>query len=127
MFNRLIDFFDNNNLLSNNQYGFRPGHSTEMALLATTNKLHNALHNSESCAGIFLDLSKAFDTINHEVLLHKLTLHGMRGIARDWFYSYLSDRSQFVNYNDVTSDLCNTDCGVPQGSILGPSFYYLYK
>ena len=78
-----------------------------------------------SC-GIFLDFSKAFDTVDHDILIEKLDFYGIRGIAKDWFVSYLSDRQQFVTVNGVKSDLTSISCGIPQGSVLGPILFLLY-
>ena len=76
--------------------------------------------------GIFLDFSKAFDTINHDILLYKLSHYAVRGMALEWFRSYLSDRKQYVFLNDNSSDLRKINCGFPQGSILGPLLFILY-
>ena len=70
--------------------------------------------------GIFVDLQKAFDTVDHKILLHKLEYYGIRGVCNDWFKSYLSDQKQFVSINGYNSDLMSVNCGVPQGSVLGP-------
>ena len=84
-------------------------------------KINNAVEKNETTIGVYLDLSKAFDTIDHDILLHKLDYYGFRGIVLDWFRDYLSNRTQYVSYNDNKSDLKTILCGVPQGSILGRS------
>ena len=124
MCNRLTEFISSKDILHKNQFGFRKNHSTELALTVLTEKLMHALDNGEHTIGLFLDLSKAFDTVNHDILLYKLSHYGIRGVALDWFKSYLNNRNQAVKF-DVISDVKAVVCGVPQGSILGPVLFLL--
>ena len=126
MYDRLLNFVNKHDLLYAHQYGFRKNRSIDMALLSLVDNLTHALENGEYVVGVYLDLSKAFDTVDHMILLQKLYQCGVRGCTHDWFTSYLSNRSQFVTYNGVKSDLKNIQCGVPQGSILGPLLFLLY-
>ena len=126
VFNRCMDYIDKKNLLNEKQFGFRPNHSTYMAIIEVVDKIANAVERNETTVGIFLDLSKAFDTINHDILLYKLEHYGFGGVALDWFKSYLSNRKQFVRYQMHDSNHKIINCGVPQGSILGPLLFILY-
>lgn len=126
VYNRLTNYIDKYNILTNNQYGFRKNYSTYMALIELFDKLSLSFDTKEFTIGIFIDLSKAFDTVNHEILLKKLYHYGIRGIPYFWFKSYLSNRKQFVQLNDTSSSPGLITCGVPQGSILGPLLFLLY-
>ncbi len=126
MYNRIYNYLQKFNILNSSQYGFRTGCSTELALIDTIDKLYSALDNGCIAAGIFLDLSKAFDTIDHKILLDKLEYYGIRGIAHSWLQSYLSNRKQYCYYASACSQYERTTCGVPQGSILGPLLFLLY-
>ena len=126
MYKRLLNFLNKHRILSNNQFGFRKNHSTSLALIHLYDKISAAIDNREYTIGIFLDLSKAFDTVNHKILLDKLEHYGIRGMALEWFKSYLANRKQFVQYNGHCSLTQNIKCGVPQGSILGPLLFLLY-
>ena len=126
MYNRLLKFINKKQIFNKHQFGFRDKHSTFMSLIILIENLVNAMDNGKCALGIFLDFQKAFDTVDHCILLDKLYFYGIRGLAFDWFSSYLHDRQQLVNYCGCESDLKRIKCGVPQGSILGPPLFLLY-
>ena len=126
MFNRVHDFLEAFHILCKGQYGFRPKHSTELALADALDKLCTSLDDNNISMGVFLDLSKAFDTIDHSILLAKLETYGIRGNVLEWFNSYISNRSQYTYYKGMKSSLKDICCGVPQGSILGPLLFIIY-
>ena len=117
---RLIGYFDSNNLLYDAQFGFRPGRSCEHALLTAQHHLLSSMSKKQVSLLLLIDFSKAFDVIEHEILLSKLMHYGVRGIVLDWFKSYLKGRTQFVAIENVDSSPKHIEYGVPQGSILGP-------
>ena len=126
MHNQLYSYLTNNHLLYENQYGFRDKHSTELAALDLVDRLICAMDSKNVPLSIFLDLSKAFDTLDHSILLHKLNYYGVHGNSLNLFRSYLSQRKQFVEYNNCRSDCLSITTGVPQGSILGPLLFIIY-
>ena len=126
VFNQLYEYLNNNNLLTESQSGFRPMFSTETALLEATNEWLWNIDDSLLNGVIFLDLKKAFDTMDHAILLGKLKLYGVSSQSLNWFQSYLSDRKQQTFIDGVQSDFCNITCGIPQGSILGPLLFTIY-
>ena len=126
MHNRLQLFLDKSSVLYDRQFGFRKNYSTIHAITEVVDNLTANIDKRLSTIGVFLDLSKAFDTIKHDILLDKLAYYGIRGITLDWFKSYLTDRFQQVTCANVLSKLTTILCGVPQGSILGPLLFLIY-
>ena len=125
-FKRVYHFLEKHNILYQYQFGFRAKHSTSQALISMVENLKSAIDNGQYGCGLFIDLRKAFDTVNHSILLNKLHHYGIRGITNDWFKSYLSDRQQYVSINGHNSSCSNLICGVPQGSVLGPLLFLIY-
>ena len=121
-----LSFVNKNSIIADTQCGFRKNLFTEFALLDLTNQITKALDNRQITVGIFLDLAKAFDTVNHSILLDKLEHYGIRGTPLNWISSYRSNRYQYVAIEDICSSLLPLTCGVPQGSILGPLLFILY-
>ena len=122
----ITDFIEENGLLYSNQFGFRKSHGTNHAIISLVEKVSKALDTGKFVIGIFLDLRKAFDTVNHDILIKKLESYGIRGNILNWLKSYLNNRTQYVHYNGYDSDKKTVTHGVPQGSILGPLLFILY-
>ena len=126
MYSRLYSFLKIFNCLSELQFGFRDKHSTSHALISITEQIREALDTGHFACGIFIDLQKAFDTVDHNILVAKLEYYGVRGIVKNWFSSYLHNRKQFVTINGFKSTLNSINFGVPQGSVLGPLLFLMY-
>ena len=123
---RVSDYLEKFKLLYKYQYGFRKGHSTIQAITELADNIKLSMDDNRLTCGIFVDLSKAFDTVNHNILLAKLEHYGIRGNANKLFKSYLTNRKQFVQINEHQSSTQNISCGVPQGSVLGPLLFILF-
>ena len=126
VYKRTLRFLLNCQIFTNSQFGFREKHNTTHALLSFIDKVAHAIDDASHTIGVFLDFSKAFDTIDHEILLYKLSHYGIRGGALEWFRDYLKNRQQYVSINNHDSQLKLISCGVPQGSLLGPLLFILY-
>ena len=126
MHNQIYEYFENSKLLYRSQYGFRRGHSTELAALELVDKILKEMDQGKIPINVYMDLSKAFDTLDHYILLEKLKYYGFHDKSLDLLKSYLCNRKQYVEYNNIKSDLMNITCGVPQGSILGPLLFIVY-
>ena len=124
--NQLYEYFDSNNLLYHGQYGFKNNHSTELAALETLDRIITAMDENKIPLNIYLDLSKAFDTLDHNILIKKLEHYGVHGHSLQLLHSYLYHRQQYVVFNDKVSELLPITTGVPQGSILGPFLFIIY-
>ena len=123
---QLYNYLKNNKHFFKSQYGFREDHSTELAALELVDHLQAELDKKNIPIAIYMDLSKAFDTLDHTILLHKLRYYGVKGSALSWFNSYLSNRYQYVEINGIKSSLQSLSTGVPQGSVLGPLLFLVY-
>ena len=124
---RLTKYLDKFNLLTDNQFGFRAQHATSHAMIKLYDEALSGLDNKSCKTGsVLLDISKAFDCVDHEILLHKLQHYGIRGNVCKWFESFLTNRTHYVEINGIKSDSYTPDIGIPQGSVLGPILFIIY-
>ena len=124
---RLQKYLQDENILYDKQFGFQTDHSTEHAIAQLADQICEAFEKSEYTLGVFIDLSKAFDTVDHSILLTKLELYGITDRNYAWIKSYLSNRLQYIQIDENSrTEFCVVKCGVPQGSILGPLLFLLY-
>ena len=126
MHKRLSNFLEKNKLIYSLQFGFRQYYSTSYALIHLTETIKQSLGQGLFSCGIFVNLQKAFDTVDHGILLGKLENYGIRGITNKWFQTYLKDRQEFVSINGYNSECASMPIGVPQGSVLGPLLFLSY-
>ena len=126
IFKQLITYLNTNNLLFPQQFGFRPAHSTELAALKLVNNIISGLNDHKAIQHLYIDLSKAFDSLDHSILLHKLEYYGICNVEYCLLHSYLTNRFQYVEYEGIKSKRASITTGLPQGSILGPLLFLLY-
>ena len=126
IYDKMVKFIDKNNIFSDTQFGFRRKMSTETALLKFMDYVHNGLASKHYVGTVFMDLSKAFDVMNHDILKQKLEHYGFRGLFLNFMMQFVQDRRYFVNINGLNSDIHNVNIGVPQCSTLGPLLFLLY-
>ena len=126
LYSRLYSFFVSQSVIYDKQFGFRSNHSTAHAINYSINKILKNMEEKNHVIGIFIDLSKAFDTIDHEKLLVKLEHYGIRGPCLDLMKNYLFNRTQYTEFQNTHSDHCQIEYGVPQGSVLGPLLFLVY-
>ena len=126
MHTQLLEYFTFHNLLANQQYGFRPNRSIELAALKLTDRNINFMNQSLCPVNIYLDQSKSFDSLIYDILLSKLKIYGIQSKALQLLKSYLSDRSQYVQIDNVKSNPHTVSCGIPQGSVMGPLLFIIF-
>ena len=126
MNNRVYKYLTDNNMLYKKQFSFQEGHSTEHAIVQLVDQIRNSFESKQYTLGVFVDLSKAFDTVNYKILISKLENYGIRGKNLLWFISHLTNRIQFIKYNNLNTSFQKIVCGVPQGSVLGPLLFLIY-
>ena len=137
MYNRVYNHLNEFGILYKKQFGFQKAHSTEHAILQlqsmwkiVVEQIHEAFKSGEFTLAVFIDLSKAFDTVDHQILVKKLEKYGLSGEILEWFSNYLTNRKQFIEYGNCTKKTWTNfeliKCGVPQGSILGPLLFLMY-
>ena len=123
IYDQMYLYFNNNNLLADEQFGFRKNHSTEYAAIKLVDHISNEMESGKTPVTLFIDLSKAFDTLSFDILLQKLNYYGIAGVNLKLMANYLRIRKQYVVFNNHNSEITDIRCGVPQGSILGPLFF----
>ena len=126
MYNRVYNHLDSKGLLYEKQFGFQRNNSTEHAILQLTRDITSSFEKGEYTLGVFIDLSKAFDTVDHQILNKKLQYYGIDGTALEWFKSYLISRKQYISSKDISESCVDIICGVTQGSIIGPFLFLIY-
>ena len=126
IYTRIYSYLTKKKLIYSKQFGFRSNYSTNHALISITEHIRKLLDNGHYVCGIFVDLEKAFDTVNHKILCEKLDHYGLRGNVNKLIKSYLENRKQYVAINGFDSEIRNLLCGVPQGSSLGPLLFLIY-
>ena len=126
MYARLYQFLEKSELFYSLQFGFRAKHSTNHVLISITETIKESIDNNKLGCGVFLDLRKSFDTVNHKILREKFQHYGVRGMAFNWFQSCLTNRKQYVEVNGASSDVLDVMCGTPQGSVLGPLLFLIF-
>ena len=127
MYRRLYSYLQENKILYSKQFGFQTGHSTDHAIIQLVEQIYENFEENKYTLGVFIDLAKAFDTVDHKILLRKMEIYGIGGTTLKWFENYLTNRKQYIQISNIKkTDLKDVVCGVPQGSILGPLLFLIY-